>query len=193
MRSSAHFICYCLGLSQPITQTTEDERACLRRYASGKRRLVEIGVFHGVNTRSFREVMDRLGILIAVDPFPRSFFGFRGLGWARQIAHREVSGCGNGTVVWVETIGALAPQDSRLAGYLPIDFVFIDGDHSWEGVAGDWNAWKSNVLSGGIVCLHDSRNRNGCGSERYTAEVISADPEFEVVETVNSLTVLRRK
>ena len=96
MLNSLHFIRYLLGLAPALTQTTDAERACLRRHAQGKRRLAEIGVFHGVNTRAFREAMAPDGVLLAVDPFPRRFFGIRGYGWARRIAHREVARGGNG-------------------------------------------------------------------------------------------------
>jgi predicted O-methyltransferase YrrM len=193
MLNSVHFIRYLAGLTQPITETTAAERGCLRRHATGKTRLAEIGVFHGANTRAFREAMAPSGVLLAIDPFPRSFFGIRGLGWARKIAHRELSESANGTVVWVEKFGAVAPEEETVQRHLPVDFLFIDGDHSWEGIAGDWTAWRSHITPGGVVCLHDSRKRDGCGSERYTSEVIVKDPEFEVVETVDSLTVLRRK
>lgn len=193
MSNSTHYLLYLLGAQQPITQATIDECKCLKTHATGKRRLVEIGVFHGVNTRVFREVMAHDGILIAVDPFVRSFFGIRGFGWARKIAHREVSKCNNGRVVWIETTGQAAINDPAVKTCLPIDFIFIDGDHSWEGIKGDWESWRNHIIPGGIVCLHDTQNRGGCGSERYMNETISRDPEFELVDTVFSLSVLRRK
>ncbi len=36
-----------------------------------------------------------------------------------------------------------------------LDFVFLDGDHSKEGLAEDLGAWWRKVRSGGIVCGHD--------------------------------------
>jgi hypothetical protein len=51
------------------------------------------------------------------------------------------------------------------------------------------------VASGGAVALHDSRSvagRPDLDSVRYTREVIARDPRFEVVDEVDSLTVLRR-
>lgn len=35
------------------------------------------------------------------------------------------------------------------------DFVFIDGDHSYEGVRRDIKAWMSRVKPGGLMCGHD--------------------------------------
>lgn len=36
-----------------------------------------------------------------------------------------------------------------------VDLVFIDGDHSYEGCAGDIEAWLPNIKSGGILAIHD--------------------------------------
>jgi hypothetical protein len=78
-----------------------------------------------------------------------------------------------------------------------VDFAFIDGDHSYEGLRGDWEAWSALVAEGGVVALHDSRSCDArriddAGSVRFTAEVIARDSRFEVLEEVDTLTVLRR-
>ena len=191
--NSIHYVRYRLGLASASTQTSEAERACLRRHAAGKKRLVEIGVWHGVNTKAFREAMSPEGVMLAVDPFRRCFFGIRGFGWARRIAHREVEKTSNGRVVWIERLGREAPSLAEVQPFLPVDFLFIDGDHSYEGLRADWQAWKNHVAAGGIVALHDSRCRNGCGAERFTRDVILEDAGFEPVDAIDSLTVLRRK
>ncbi len=36
-----------------------------------------------------------------------------------------------------------------------VDFVFVDGDHSEEGVRGDIEAWFQNIKDGGIIVFHD--------------------------------------
>ena len=193
MLNSLHYLRYRLGWAPALTQTTEAERACLRRHAQGRKRLAEIGVYHGVNTRAFREAMAPAGVLLAVDPFPRRFFGIRGYGWARRIAHREVAHSRNGRVVWLECRGEEAPRLPAAQPFLPVDFIFIDGDHSYEGLQGDWLAWKDHVAPGGIVALHDSRQRGGCGSERFAQEVAVRDPDFARLDEIDSLTVLRRR
>lgn len=192
MFNSVHYFKYKLGLAAALTQTSDAERASLRRHADGLQRLVEIGVYHGVNTRVFREVMHPGGVVIAVDPFDRSWCGIRGYGWARRIAHAEVGKPSNGRVIWVECFGKDAPERPEVKPFLPVDFIFIDGDHSYEGLRGDWQAWKNHVAPGGVVALHDSNNRNMCGSERFTKEVILADGDFRLVEVVDSLTMLKR-
>lgn len=37
----------------------------------------------------------------------------------------------------------------------PVDFLFIDADHSYEGCKKDWEAWSPKVKIGGIVAFHD--------------------------------------
>jgi len=36
-----------------------------------------------------------------------------------------------------------------------IDFLFLDGDHSYEGVKKDVDAWLEKLKSGGIITMHD--------------------------------------
>ena len=40
-------------------------------------------------------------------------------------------------------------------GGAPVDFLFIDGDHRYDGVAADWNNYVSMVRPGGLVAFHD--------------------------------------
>lgn len=36
------------------------------------------------------------------------------------------------------------------------DFLFIDGDHSYEGVRKDWEMYSPLVKKGGLICFHDT-------------------------------------
>lgn len=38
----------------------------------------------------------------------------------------------------------------------PIDLIFIDGDHSYEGVRADWEGFKPFVTPFGLVVFHDT-------------------------------------
>jgi predicted O-methyltransferase YrrM len=190
---SQHFALWIFGLAAAETQTTGAEREALRRHASGREKLVEVGVWHGVTTCKLRTAMSPSGTLFAVDPYPAGRLGFS---MQQVIAHREVSRVSNGRVIWIRKTGAGAVKGFIQANE-SVDFVFIDGDHSYEGLRGDWEGWSSVVRPGGIVALHDScssadRNIEEAGSVRYTREVILVSPRFESIETIDSLTVLRR-
>lgn len=50
-------------------------------------------------------------------------------------------------------------QDSLQAGThfnKIVDFLFIDGDHSYEGVKKDIKIWMPKLRSGGVLIMHDS-------------------------------------
>lgn len=52
-------------------------------------------------------------------------------------------------------------KDAAAAFHAPIDMLFIDGDHSYEGCRRDLEAWGSYVKHGGIVIFHDYPNAPG--------------------------------
>lgn len=194
VRVLAHLFLWQVGLAPAETQTTAAERECLARYAGGKRRLVEIGVWHGVTTRVLRAAMASDGILFAVDPY---YPGRLGFSVQRHIARREVEKVRNGTVEWVRLTGAEAGRARQAAGREVVEFIFIDGDHTYEAVRADWDAWSSLVAPGGIVALHDSRSTSdreieNAGSVIFTSTVIPRDRRFTLIEAVDSLTVLQR-
>jgi predicted O-methyltransferase YrrM len=194
MQPLPHFVLWLAGLRAAETQTTETERAALARLAASQKRIVEIGVWHGVTTSLLRRAMASDGVLWAVDPFPpgRLFVNLQ-----RPIARREVQRVRNGGVHWARETGEQAASSYREAGEPPADLVFIDGDHSYEGLRADWCAWSPLVRAGGVVALHDSRSTPDrpiadAGSVRATSEIVLKDPGFELVDEVESLTIVRR-
>lgn len=46
-------------------------------------------------------------------------------------------------------------KDVAIGWDKPIDLLFIDGDHSYEGVAEDIENWIPKVKKGGMVIFHD--------------------------------------
>ena len=59
-------------------------------------------------------------------------------------------------------------------GELPIDVLWIDGDHTYEGVRKDVEMYGPLVRRGGIIALHDiqrSDHLSGDRTEVYWAEV----------------------
>jgi hypothetical protein len=134
------------------------------------------------------------GVLYAIDPYP---VGRVGISFQQRIAHAEVKRVRNGRVEWVRNTGADAARDLApdLAGR--VEFVFIDGDHSYNGLRVDWEGWSGLIAPDGVVALHDSRSTparpiDAAGSVRFTREVILPDRRYQVIDEVDSLTVLRR-
>lgn len=195
MRVLTHFLLWNAGLAPAETQTSESERACLARHAAGRRRLVEVGVWHGVTTCRLRRAMHAEGVLFGVDPYPPGRLGFSA---QRVIARREVEKSSGGEVRWLRLTGVEAARLLAEACEPPVDFVFIDGDHSYEGLRGDWEAWSGLVAPGGVVALHDScssaeREIEDAGSVLYTRDVVRRDARYELAEVIDTLTVMRRR
>ena len=193
MRTSTHFLLWAAGLARAETQTTAAERAAVARRAVGQPWVVEVGAWHGVTTAELRVAVGAGGTLWAVDPYVP---GRLGVSLQRLIALREVGKVRGAKVAWIRQTGVAAAAEAARAG-MRVDLVFIDGDHSWEGVSGDWNAWSPLVRVGGHVALHDSRSTptrdlSDAGSARFTREVILQSPGWRVVEEVDSLTVVQR-
>ena len=61
---------------------------------------------------------------------------------------------------------------TALAGR-PLDVLFIDGDHSYDGVASDFAAYGPLVRQGGLIGFHDIVAQPDTGVERGDLAVTS--------------------
>lgn len=73
------------------------------------------------------------------------------------------------------------------------DFVFIDGDHTYNAVSQDFELYLPKVKNGGLVFMHDSRmNRGGAnfhvGSSQFADHIIENDSRVTLVGEAFSLT-----
>jgi predicted O-methyltransferase YrrM len=186
-----HYMLYRLGLDEARTQTTPAERALLRELAAGARTIVEIGAFEGASTRAMREAMPWDAHLYAVDPFIANRYGFC---VQHAIFRRETSCSANGRVTLMRQFSHEAIASWRK----PIDLLFLDGDHSFEGVTGDFREWGRHVRLGGVILVHTSQQSpakpvpTSCGPYRLVHEIVPHETEFRVVRAVDSTTVVVR-
>jgi len=185
-----HWLLYSLSMQAANTQTSDAEREMIANYAKTSQSLLEIGVFEGVTTRVIAESMPATAELFAVDPFFRGRFG---INWTRQIARAEVAKARK-SVHFVELLSEQAAQAIG-AGF---DFMFIDADHSLEGIKIDWNVWSARCHIGGIMAFHDTRvachatHVAEFGSFHFYNEVIRSHPDFEEIDFVDTISVIRR-
>src|SRR5215469_8298050 len=130
-----HPVFALLGLRPILGQHTEAEDGALREWANGKSRLVEIGVAEGASAVTIRQVMSPQGSLWLIDPFHLS--RVQRLNAMKRVAHCAVNSISNGRVVWINKFSFEA-----VTGWVdPIDFLFLDGDHSETGIKKDWDDW----------------------------------------------------
>lgn len=183
-----------LGIRPVLGQHTAGEHEALRKWARGKCKLVEIGVAEGASAVALREVMSPEGTLWLIDPFHLS--RLRAINATRRAAHRAVRGCRNGRVVWIEEFSSSAANDWNS----PVDFLFIDGDHSETGVHQDWEKWNQHVVPGGVVVFHDAATFPGGWTREDWAPVKLVNklfrenglPGWRIAHQIDSLVVVER-
>lgn len=183
-----------LGIRPVSGQHTLAEHGALRKWAAGKSSLVEIGVAEGASAVALREVMSPDGTLSLIDPFHLS--RMRSLNAMKRAAHRVVHSCQNGRVSWIAKLSSAAVKEWNR----PIDFLFIDGDHSESAVQQDWDDWHRFIEPGGIVVFHDAATFPGGWTEKDWGPVKLIDrlfrnaalPEWRIVQQVDSLVVVER-
>jgi cephalosporin hydroxylase len=82
----------------------------------------------------------------------------------------------------------------------PIGLLYLDGDHSYEGVKQDFELWSPHLLPGASVILHDSRRLPGAdprifargwpGPTRLVDDLVTRG-RCEIVDTCFSMAELR--
>jgi predicted O-methyltransferase YrrM len=99
---------------------------------------------------------------------------------------------GAGLLSQVEPI--VADSRTAAAGWRKgsIRLLFIDGDHSYEAVKADVEAWLPHVPSGGYV-VFDDVHQNYPGVQRLTAEVTAEAGPLKRVMVVGPVWVTRRR
>lgn len=118
---------------------------------------VEVGVERGV----YSETLLKAGLkVISIDPW-LAYSGYR-----EHVSQEKLDG------FYQETKDRLAPYDShiiratsmeavKLFKHAQVDFVYIDGNHSFQDVTNDIAEWSKIIRKGGIIAGHDfNRNKN---------------------------------
>jgi predicted O-methyltransferase YrrM len=183
------------GFIPPRVMHAPEEADALRELASGRRVVVEIGVYEGSSALVLISAMPPGSELHLIDPFVDESGWALPSGWgATEQATRKVvaraSRSGGPTVHWhVER-----SQDVGRRWSGEVDFVFIDGDHSPDGVRDDWDAWSPHVKPGGVVAFHDARGTSE-GPQQVVNELFYGDqptPGWKVTHEVGTLVAVTR-
>ena len=67
-----------------------------------------------------------------------------------------------------------------------LDLLFIDGDHSYEGVKNDFELYSSLVKENGLICFHDIIPSSwGFGVPRFWNEIKMRYEHIEIIESQN--------
>ena len=144
------------GVDLPCGQVRSEILGLLKVVAAERpRRLLEIGTAGGGTLFLLALAADRSASIVSVD-LPRGAFGggypvwkiplYRGFVRRTQELHL-IRGDSHDPVTLLRARGALRG--------LPLDFLLIDGDHTYKGVRDDFRDYGPLVRPGGLIAFHD--------------------------------------
>lgn len=120
--------------------------------------IVEIGAYMGTSSTLLGSVAKKHGgKLYSIERRPRPE-------WYENMKKYGVSS-------FTELISVISPHLSK--EHLPfdcIDYLFIDADHSYENVLGDYRFWQTMVRPGGRIAFHDYFSVEG--TKRAVTEIL---------------------
>jgi predicted O-methyltransferase YrrM len=119
--------------------------------------VVEIGTARGGTLFTFSRLATNDATIVSID-LPGGDFGAGYPRWKESIYKKFASRTQTMHLLRVDSHAAetVATLEKILAGR-KIDFLFIDGDHLYEGVAKDFENYSPLVRKGGAIAFHDIR------------------------------------
>jgi predicted O-methyltransferase YrrM len=150
--------------------------------------VLEIGTANGGTLFLFSRIASKDALIISID-LPKGRFGggypkwkiplYKSFALPKQQIHliREDSH----NKVTLEKVDAILNGDK-------IDFLFIDGDHTYEGVKKDFRMYSSLVNKNGIIAFHDivvHPPETGCDVSKFWNKIKSRYENVEIVEDWN--------
>lgn len=155
------------------------------------RTLLEIGTAAGGTFFIFCRCAASEAHLISVD-LPEGAFGGGYRVWRETVYRRFAAP--QQTVRLIRADSHTPATLERVIGELggkPLDFLFIDGDHTYEGVKRDFEMYHPLVRKGGLIAIHDIVKHPpsvGCEVDRFWAEIRTRCRSEEIVENPDQKT-----
>lgn len=149
-----------------------------RYHKKDKINCVEIGVLYGENALSILSVLDNINKIYLVDIV-------------------ECEGAKDYLKSFNDKIEYMIPMPSIEAAKLvpdkSLDYIYIDGDHRYEGFMDDLNAWYPKLADGGMIAGHDyfatgvskAAKEFFADKNKQISVVTIYDPELFVFNNIN--------
>ena len=141
-------------LHHAIISLTVDEAAYLYRLARSlppAATIVEIGRYKGGSTLLLAAAMPADARLHSYDLHVKQSYLYSGADLDRELEEAlRRYGLADRVELHVADSHAAAPPADRC------HLVFVDGDHSYEGVRADYEHWRSTLPPGGHIVFHDA-------------------------------------
>jgi len=145
-RSAADWLSFVRPILPP-TQIEAEITGFLALAAERRvRRILEIGTAQGGTTLLLARAIPTTDWLVTVDLRPRHRRTLRFLAGDGRVVH-SLGGSSRAP--------AVRHRIATLAAGEPLDLLFIDGDHSYEGARADYECYVPLVRPGGLIAWHD--------------------------------------
>lgn len=122
---------------------------------------LEIGTCRAESTYYFLDKCPNISKLYTVDPY-KGYQDWNGeitqetVERFRDVAIKNLQKFGDRVQMIRETsLDAVTKINTIVDGEAPFDFIFVDGDHSYEATLADCEAYYPLLKKGGIFCGHD--------------------------------------
>lgn len=166
--------------------TSDEERAFLSELASkvqNKGLIVEIGALYGGTTAILAKGNPKAKV-ITIDEFSWTPEGYPKATKELLESHLKEIGIKNVTVMEGKS------EDIGKDWSKHIDFIFIDGGHSYEFILADLENFAPHC---DVIACHDYKNQFWTTIEQAIGDFIATNPEWDLTEVVGTVAVLRRK
>ncbi len=152
---------YSDGIIQPIQVKEELSQLLADVERLRPRTVLEIGTCCGGTLYLWTRLAQPDAIIISID-LPGAAFG-GGYSLVRKSLYQRFSRERQSLHLLRSDSHAAATMDhvKRLLGGRPVDLLFIDGDHTYEGVSLDWKMYSQLLSPNGIAVFHDVAGNYG--------------------------------
>ena len=178
----------CHGLIRPIQVRSEILELLTILDRTRPRSILEIGTANGGTLFLFTRIASEDAGIVSID-LPGGRYGggyprwkiplYKSFALPGQAIHLIRADSHNRTTL---------EKTKAVLGDNGVDFLFIDGDHTYDGVKKDFEMYSTLVKKNGIIAFHDivsSPSMTGCEVITYWNEIKSGYEHAEVVEDWN--------
>ena len=151
------------------------------------RYILEIGTGNGGNLFLFSRIAENNAKIIGLDMRGGEFGG----GYARwRIPLYKSFATGKQKIYLVDGDShnkSTLEKVQKILGGKKLDFLFIDGDHTYDGAKKDFERYKELVKKGRIIALHDiaKSDTKDCKVDKFWKEIKEQYESLEIIEDKN--------